>query len=47
MDAVWVLAVLLVLKQKQVNVIGGQAVWEALLDDEKAAVNISIICEVG
>jgi len=47
MDAVWVLAVLLVLKQKQVNAIGGQAVWEALSDDKKAAVNISIICEVG
>jgi len=47
MDAARVLAVLLALKQKQVNAIGGQAVWETLSDDEKAAVDISIIREVG
>ena len=42
-----VLAILLTLKMKQIDSYGGQAAWDVLLDDEKAATDIEIMREVG
>ena len=42
-----VLAILLTLKMKQIDSYGGQAAWDALSDDEKAAADIEIVREVG
>lgn len=42
-----VLAILLTLKAKQIDVYGGQAAWDALSDDARAAADIEIVREVG
>jgi len=41
-----VLATLLTLKMKQIDSYGGQAAWDALSDDEKAAADIETVHEV-
>ena len=42
-----VLAILLTLKMKQIDSYGGQAAWDVLSDDKKAATDIEIMREVG